>query len=82
MQNRHYSTFSPTPEARGPSGSTWRGPEVVDNVHMLVGRDSKAEPRKGSRADIAENAMAPPPKAMSGDKADSPVAPAYRVSPH
>ena len=81
-QNRYRSRSSPTPEVREPYGSIWRGLELADNPHTADCRGSNSEPRKGSKADIAGNAWAPLPKAMSGNIDCSPVALAYRVFPH
>ena len=55
---------------------------LADSPHTVVDRGSNSEPRKGSRADIADNEWAPLPKAMSGDIVGFPVAFACRVSPH
>ena len=55
---------------------------LVDSPRTVVDRGSNSALRKGNRADTADIAWAPLPKAMSGDIVGFPVAFACRVSPH
>ena len=73
MQNHYHLSPFPIPRVHGPYESIWKGLALVDSPHTAVDRGSNSALRKGSRADTADTARAPSPKAMSGDIVEPPL---------